>query len=122
MSIARECKAIEFRCELGITGLNLAAGVWEKRKLNETTSAVVVDMESYWIARVADEYRIPLVIIRSVSDALVDSLPELSSWRRREVIPYLLTHPGQGLSLYRAVLRARKNISAFAGYMIEATG
>jgi adenosylhomocysteine nucleosidase len=122
LSIARECKAVEFRSGLGITGLNLAANVWEKRKLNETTSAEVVDMESYWIARVADEYRIPLVIIRSVSDALVDSLPELSTWRRREVIPYLLAHPGQGLILYRAVLRARKNISAFAGYMIEKAG
>ena len=122
LSIARECKAIEFRCGLGITGLNLAASVWEKRKLNETTSAEVVDMESYWIARVADEYRIPFVIIRSVSDALVDSLPELSSWRSREVIPYLLAHPAQGLSLYRAVLRARKNIATFAGYLIEEAG
>ena len=122
LSIARECRTVDFRCGLGITGLNPVTGVWEKIKLGETTSAEVVDMESYWIARVADEHRVPLIVVRSVSDALSDSLPELSSWKRRDVVPYLLTHPGQGLSLYRAVLRARKNMTAFAGYMIEEAG
>jgi adenosylhomocysteine nucleosidase len=122
LSIAKACTVVEFRCGLGITGLNLVAGEWEKRKLGETTSADVVDMESYWIARVAEEYRVPLIIVRSVSDTLTDSLPELPNWQRKNVIPYFLVHPGQGFSLYRASLRARKNMSTFAGYVVEAAG
>jgi adenosylhomocysteine nucleosidase len=122
LSMAKACTAVEYRCGTGITGLNLVASEWEKKKLGEETSSDVVDMESYWIARIADEYRVPLIIVRAISDTLIDSLPDLPSWRRRDVIPYFLTHPGTGYSLYRALLHARKNIYSFVDYMISAVG
>ncbi len=121
-SMAQACKTVDIRCGTGVTGLNLVASEWEKRKLAEDMSADVVDMESYWIARVADEYRVPLIIVRSISDALTDALPEVATWRRRDIIQHYLAHPGQGYNLYRALLQARQNISAFVDYMVSVVG
>jgi len=42
-------------------------------------AAIVVDMESYWAARLAAERRVPLLTIRAVSDTLDQPLPDLSA-------------------------------------------
>ena len=41
-----------------------------KRALAQTFQADVVDMESYWIARIAGESRVPFLAVRVISDTL----------------------------------------------------
>jgi hypothetical protein len=117
---AQSCTGVSCRRGVGVTGLKLVAAKREKRELGELTTADVVDMESYWIARVANEHRVPIIIIRSVSDAMNDVLPELPSWQSIDTIPYFLTHPCRGFNLYRSMLRARKNMTTFINCVIEA--
>ncbi|MDR4495458.1 MAG: hypothetical protein AB7P17_09755 [Nitrospirales bacterium] len=47
----------------------------EKQKLAAATGAVAVDMESGSIGRVANEFGIPFVIIRTISDGMGENLP-----------------------------------------------
>jgi adenosylhomocysteine nucleosidase len=122
LELARACSAVTHRCGAGVTGPSLVTNEKAKRELGEATMADVVDMESYWIMQTAEENRVPAIVVRSVSDAMTDSLPELPSWRHRDVVPHFMMHPGQGFSLYRAIVRARRSISAFADYLIQAVG
>ncbi len=48
-----------------------------KERLAHRSLAAVVEMESYWIVRVAARQRIPFLTVRAVSDALGDRLPDL---------------------------------------------
>lgn len=47
----------------------------EKQMLATTTGAIAVDMESGSIGRVAKEFGIPFVIIRTISDGMFEDLP-----------------------------------------------
>ncbi|MBN1921440.1 MAG: hypothetical protein JW892_09360 [Anaerolineae bacterium] len=47
----------------------------EKQALHDRTGAIAVDMESYWIARLAATHGLPFLVLRVISDALHDPLP-----------------------------------------------
>lgn len=49
----------------------------EKRKLAEATQAVAVEMETYAIARWCIEHKKQLIAVRSISDAVGDTLPSV---------------------------------------------
>ena len=122
LSAARACKTAECRHSIGVTALDLVCTEMAKREMCEATSADVVDMESYWIAQIAAENRIPFITIRAVSDTAMETLPDLPSWRWKTVVPYFAAHPEIGFSLYRNLLRARKNLTVFAVHMVESIG
>ncbi|MEP1443297.1 MAG: hypothetical protein ABJK39_09840 [Hyphomicrobiales bacterium] len=48
----------------------------EKAKLHQLTRAAIADMESHGVARAANAAGIPFFVLRSVSDAVSDHLPE----------------------------------------------
>ena len=71
---ALESTAVKFYCGSGVTAPQLVLNPEEKGELGETFGAYVVDMESYWIARIASDRQIPLVVVRSVSDTRQEEL------------------------------------------------
>jgi adenosylhomocysteine nucleosidase len=49
----------------------------DKHDLGSQTGAIAVDMESYWIARVASDRGLPFLALRAISDAQKDLLPPI---------------------------------------------
>ena len=79
-----------------------------KQDLGKTFSAAAVDMESYWIARIASERRIPFLAVRAVSDAMGDALPPFNkfvnpdgSLQRKKAALFFLSHPQDLIRLFR---------------------
>jgi hypothetical protein len=99
-----------------------------KSALSKAFQADVVDMESYWIGRIASAREVPFLAVRAISDTLRDSLLPFSRFidmngklLQQRAILYFLSHP-QHLSklfaLSRSARRARKNLTAFLDYLI----
>lgn len=93
-----------------------------KKALGKALSAKAVDMESYWIARVALAKNVPFLAVRAVSDTVEDShLPfdqfwDSGTWRWQRVVLYFLARPQQLtklLCLHRNARRARGSLTAF---------
>ena len=66
--------AVSFICEPGVSVRQVVLSPEDRGLLAEAHHAHVVDMESYWIAKIATEMGIPFVIIRSVSDTRHEKL------------------------------------------------
>jgi adenosylhomocysteine nucleosidase len=96
----------------------------EKQDLGRAFQAHIVDMESYWIARLASERQIPFVAVRAISDTVRDTLPPLGDivtpdgeWQWGKAISYFLSHPQYLralLGLSWNVRIARRNLTLFA--------
>lgn len=72
-----------------------------------------LDMESYWVAKVAEANCIPYLICRVVVDRADDNLPFLVRERREDhpylaVFPRLLSHPWELVSYLRLAMASRK--------------
>ncbi len=103
----------------GVTCSRLVASIEDKRALFELCGADVVDMESYWVGAIAAENGIPFASVRVVSDSASDSLPELPTWRWRHVLPHFAIHPARGVTLYRGLRKASKNMTDFLSSVVE---
>jgi adenosylhomocysteine nucleosidase len=99
----------------------------EKLALGTAYDAKIVDMESYWIGRIASSRNIPFLSIRAVSDCAGDSLPPFDRFLgpdelyMKKAILYFLIHPaelGKLFHLYRKTRKAEKNLTAFMDYFI----
>jgi len=100
-----------------------------KQELARAFQADVVDMESYWLAMIAEEKRVPFLNIRAVSDTARESLPPFSRMldadgrpRWAKAVPYLILHPGQVLPLtrlFRNSRRAGENLTALLVRLVE---
>jgi len=66
--------AVDFACGGGVTVQQVVLSPEEKGELADTFDTQVVDMESYWIAKIASEMGIPFVVIRSISDTRQETL------------------------------------------------
>lgn len=116
----------------GVTVIRPVSEPVAKQRLGETFRADVVDMESYWVARLASERRVPFLAVRAVSDVVEHKLPPFyrmlnpdGRWRRREAAWYFLLHPCElaGLfGLYRNLRRARTNLTDFIDRLAEGLG
>lgn len=134
ISIAIETQKVKmtgFPQVSSVTVANPITDPKEKLALGKTFHAEVVDMESYWIARITSARRIPFLSIRAVSDTVKDTLPPFDrflnsgnrQWKRATL--YFLTHPQQLIklfSLYRNARRARKNLTTFMDSFIVRVG
>jgi adenosylhomocysteine nucleosidase len=112
----------------GVSVLQLNSSTREMQGLRETFQADIVDMESYWIARIASERQIPFIAIRSISDnmqssvqpfdRILDSEGELL-WKKAALC--FLLHPCYLLNvftLYRNTRPAKRNLTAFVGDLV----
>lgn len=84
-----------------------------KQWLSESYPSVAVDMESFWIGRLAQEAGVPFLVVRSVSDTLAESLPSfdglVDDFGRASLTTlgrYLLYHPFRVTRLARLGVQA----------------
>jgi nucleoside phosphorylase len=118
-AIARTCKLPGLTCGIGATAGLLISTPLEKYNLRESTSADIVDMESYWLACIARDHGIPLVVGRAISDTEKDIFPILPSYKWYKAVTYLFRHPVQGWRFFRGMSRARASLTVFAAHMVE---
>jgi len=99
----------------------------EKDRLSRTTPALLVDMESYWIAEAARQAGVPFLAARVASDELGDTLPdferfldEMGGLRPLKAAWYFLTHPHHLLGAPALALNASRgvhNLEAFGSLL-----
>ncbi len=111
-----------------VTVAQLASQPEVKRELAQDFQADVVDMESYWIARMAKGEGVPFLSVRAVSDTCKQSLPPIEVFAPdggpdlRKIAFYSLFHPGQLLTLARLQRNSRiasENLAAFLSRFME---
>jgi len=100
-----------------------------KRALAQAFQADVVDMESYWIARIANEKGVPFLAVRAVSDTVQERLPPVERMLGsngepdlRKIVFYSLFHPRQLVTLtrlHRNSRIARENLTTFLSQLME---
>lgn len=64
-----------YRIGSSVTVLQLESNPQKQQELAETFNTDIVEMESYWIARIASDWGIPFLAIRSISDRGNDVQP-----------------------------------------------
>jgi len=111
-----------------VTAASVVSEPTAKEALGTRFSAKVVDMESYWIGRIASAKQVPFLAVRAISDALADSLPPFGlfldsngNWRRKRAALYFLFRPHQLMKLYcyyRNARKAERNLSRFVVCLI----
>jgi len=99
-----------------------------KQALGKAFSAKVVDMESYWIGRIASSKQVPFLAVRSISDSMADSLFPLDRfldsngiWQWKRAVRYFLFRPHQLVKLgglYRNARKARNSLSCLVASLI----
>jgi adenosylhomocysteine nucleosidase len=121
---ALEGTGVRFCIGSGVTAPQLIGRPERKQELGQSFQAHIVDMESYWIARIASDSQIPFVAVRAISDAQRHALPPFiqiltangeRQWRT--AISYLLRHPPHLtalIGLSRNVRRASRSLTIFA--------
>lgn len=75
----------------------------EKKQLHEQTQAIVLDMESVAIAKVAQEKNLPFLAIRAIADPVTMDLPKAVAYSLnndgevvlKRLLLFLLQHPSQ---------------------------
>lgn len=112
----------------GVTVLQLDANPQKMQEFSETFQAHIIDMESYWIARIASARQIPFIAIRSISDTIQHSVQPFDQilasdgsllWEK--AVLTFLSHPQYLINvytLYRNTRPAKRNLAAFIGYMV----
>jgi adenosylhomocysteine nucleosidase len=86
-----------------------------KQALGRQTGALAVDMESYWLAKMASERGLPFLALRAISDAQEDRLPPLQQIlgadgepRARPLAAYLIREPRSLPALLRLARNATR--------------
>lgn len=109
--------AASLRVVLGstVTAPSIVATPDGKQALGRRTGAIAVDMESYWVARVASDHGLEFLALRAISDAQADLLPPLQRIVDAEGTPgarrlatYLIREPGGLVALLRLGWNARQ--------------
>jgi nucleoside phosphorylase len=103
-----------------------------KEGLGRRVPADVVEMENYWLAKVAAERSVRFVAVRAISDTIHQTLPEGCSFMDdrgetpvAEVALHAVRHPRSLLPLLRLAVNARRcttNLTAFAGALLNVLG
>jgi len=119
--------AIPFSLGSSVTVLTLDASTSKLQGLAEAFQADIVEMESYWIARIAAARSIPFIAIRSISDTAQETVqpfdrilsPDGRVLWGRAALAFLL-HPWYLVNvytLYKNTRPAKRNMAAFITYM-----
>lgn len=112
----------------GVTTSAVCATPDSKSKLRERSGCDFVDMESYWIGRIANDNNIPFIVIRPVFDSLEDDLSVLNYIMSHGKVDlhkagaYIFRHPGKIGTLIRFAFVSRqtsRNTSYFMQYYIK---
>jgi len=112
---------VRFRCGSIVTVPLPVSSPEAKRDLGKSCRVQVVDMESYWIARIASAKRVPFMAVRTISDTVRDSLPPFDqildsngTWHWNRAVHYFVVHPQHLVklfALYRNAQQARRSLT-----------
>ncbi len=113
----------------GVSVMQPVATESMKRVLAAAFKADSVDMESYWIGRIAAEKGVPFLTVRVVSDTVRDSLPKMEGLfgpdgkiRWRQALRTILAHPGRLMPLWglgRNMKRAGVSLGSYMERLVE---
>ncbi len=121
-------RATRFCLGSSVTVLQLDSSPQKMQELSEPFHAHIVDMESYWIARIASAQQIPFIAIRSISDTMQHSVQPFDQilasdgkllWKKA-VLCFLL-HPQylvNVFTLFRNTRPAKRNLAAFVSHLM----
>lgn len=125
---ALEDTTVRFCIGSGVTVPQPICSPEKKRELGAAFQAHIVDMESYWIAKIASDRQIPFVAVRAITDTWRDNLPPFEQmmtadgrWRLKVVLSYFLLHPQhltKLLSLSHNARRARGNLTTCSACLV----
>jgi nucleoside phosphorylase len=97
-----------------------------KEWLSSTYGHAVVDMESFWLGRLAEEAGVPFLAVRSVSDSRGEFLPplddlvdDLGHLRLPAMSRYLLGHPQGIVELARLARQAQHAEKSLTGFTLQ---
>lgn len=122
---------VRFRFGRGVTVTHLASSTQKTQEMSHSLHADIVDMESYWMARIASARQVPFIAIRSVSDTMRQGVQPFDRilasdgrllWKRAAVC--LLLHPWYLMNvfaLFRNTQRAQRNLTAFVSDLVART-
>jgi len=130
-SLALQCpedRVTRFCVGSGVTALQLDPDPAKMQELREAFNAHIIDMESYWIARMASARQIPFIAIRSISDTIERSVQPFDRilasdgsllWRKA-VLCFLLRpqYLANVFTLYRNTRPAKRNMAAFVSHLV----
>ena len=116
----------------GVTVMELDASPQRMQELRQTFRAEIVDMESYWIAKIAYVRRIPFIAVRSISDTMQQGVQPFDKiltsdgrllWRRAVLCflsrPHYLVNV---FTLFKNTQHARRTLTAFVANLVLRTG
>ena len=116
---AGEQAGLTVRVGRSLTVDSVAWGAIEKARLRQRTGDDIVEMESYWVGRVARELDIPFLAVRVVSDGADDTLVEIPGLVGEDGIidysrflPYVQQHPEHVSLLAGNIERSRRAIES----------
>jgi len=125
---ALEDTAVRYCIGTGVTVPHLVSSPEERRELGRAFHADIVDMESYWIAKIASEWQIPFVAARTISDTWQDNLPPFDQMMTaegrlmwKEIFSHFFRHPRHLailLTLSQNARRARENLTTFSDCLV----
>ena len=119
------------RLGTGVTVRHLASSTQKMQALGIGLRADTVDMESYWIARIASARQVPFIAIRSISDTMQQGVHPFDRiltsdgrllWRSAALC--FLLHPWYLINvftLFRNTRRAERNLTAFISLLVVRT-
>lgn len=100
-----------------------------KRRIGESLPVEVVEMESYWVGRVAADQGIPFLVARAVLDEVGHRLPNLpnivdetGAVARGRALRHLLSRPWEAPALIRLAASARRasqRLAVFAEAFVD---
>lgn len=101
-----------------------------KGRIGDSLPVEMVEMESYWVGRVAADRDVPFLAVRAVLDEVGDRLPDLLNLidesggvARRQALRQLLRRPQEVPGLVRLAARARRasgRLAVFAEALLDA--
>ncbi len=100
-----------------------------KQWIGEAFGVHVLDMESYWVCKVAAELGKPFLVIRSVLDPMEQTLPTFIAESLGygkfatliRAIKYVVAHPSAAPKLWRLTTQARQARAALAEFLVGMT-
>jgi len=120
-SQGRGVTAVRFCQGSSVTVAQPVSKVAARCALGKAFHADIVDMESYWIARIASAKQVPFIAIRAISDTMQDNLPPFDQildsngkWCWNKAVPYFVSHPQHLIklfTLYRNARQARRSLT-----------
>jgi adenosylhomocysteine nucleosidase len=123
-------RRLAFREGVSLTVPHVIGQPEVKRRIGDSLPVEMVEMESYWVGRVAADQGIPFLVARAILDELDDRLPDLPNMvdetgavARGRALRQLLSRPREAPALIRLAVSARRaseRLAVFAEAYVDA--